>query len=254
MENENEINQRSPTVDRQNSGGRTDTGGKAEVSTKAEGKTPHADKLKSETSRSEAMKGKYRTGKKQTEGTPKLKKSGGGKKKGLKPKVGIPSPPPPGSVNFTGNQYDPDNNSAESIRDTAGNIGVLAIAARKAHPRTVAHYHAHEGQFDAETIRRFSTGETGELSENAWARRNARAGEKPVNARTIAREESIKSGSNKFAEAAKANSSDGTSDSGYASKLSDGKYAKGYKHSRTEEVSEAEISNKSSREIQVKTK
>ena len=53
----------------------------------------HADKLKNDTSRAEAMRGKFRTGKKKNADAPKVKVSGGkaGKKGGIKP--GIPGPP-----------------------------------------------------------------------------------------------------------------------------------------------------------------
>ena len=76
MENENET--RSPTSetgaarDYQGYGSGKAAGnngtGKAETGGKAEGRTPHADKLKTETSRSEAMRGKYRTGKRYLNG------------------------------------------------------------------------------------------------------------------------------------------------------------------------------------------
>ena len=114
-------------------------GGSREVKSQ-EGKTEagngrlgraYSEKLQSETSRSKSMKGKFSTGKGKSEGSKKLKRSGQGKRNGKKLGVTppIPSPPPPGSVNFTGNEYAENNNASEDVRDAAGNIGILGLAA-----------------------------------------------------------------------------------------------------------------------------
>ena len=91
----------------------------------------HSEKLRTDSSRSQSMKGKYNSGKKKSEGGKKLKKSGegkqGGKRFGFKPP--IPTPPPPGTLNFTGNEHSEDNNASEDIRDNAGTAGILGIAA-----------------------------------------------------------------------------------------------------------------------------
>ena len=109
------------------------TGGPREgmhTSNKAESGGAHSEKLRADSSRSQSMKGKYRNGKKSGEGGKKLKKSGegkqGGKRFGFKPP--IPTPPPPGTVNFTGNEHAEDNNASEDIRDNIGTAGILGIA------------------------------------------------------------------------------------------------------------------------------
>ena len=109
------------------------TGGPREgmhASNKAESSGAHSEKLRADSSRSQSMKGKYRNGKKSGEGGKKLKKSGegkqGGKRFGFKPP--IPTPPPPGTVNFTGNEHAEDNNASEDIRDNIGTAGILGIA------------------------------------------------------------------------------------------------------------------------------
>ncbi len=84
----------------------------------------HAGKLKNDTSRAEAMRSKFRTGKKKNTDAPKVKAKVEGKKGLIKP--GIPSPPPIGSINFTGDRFAEDNNSAEDMRDAAGSLGVAA--------------------------------------------------------------------------------------------------------------------------------
>ena len=86
----------------------------------------HADKLKNDTSRAEAMRGKFRTGKKTNADAPKVKVSGGkaGKKGGIKP--GIPGPPSVTNLNFTGDSFSEDNNAAEDVCDAAGTLGIAA--------------------------------------------------------------------------------------------------------------------------------
>ena len=84
----------------------------------------HADKIKNDTSRAEAMRGKFRTGKKKNADAPKVKVSGGkvGKKGGIKP--GIPGPPSVTNLNFTGDSFSEDNNAAEDVCDAAGTLGI----------------------------------------------------------------------------------------------------------------------------------
>ena len=86
----------------------------------------HADKLKNDTSRAEAMRGKFRTGKKKNADVPKVKVSGGkaAKKGGIKP--GIPGPPTVTDINFTGDAFSEDNNAAEDICSLVGNPGIAA--------------------------------------------------------------------------------------------------------------------------------
>lgn len=198
---------------------------KTETNVKGEGKTPHADKLKTETSRSQAMRGKYRSGNKTTEGKPKVKTTGSGKKNPIKPRIGLPSPPPPGSVNFTGNIHAEDNNSAEDIRDAAGNIGILAISARKAHPRLVGHYHAPEHQVDLSRMRNSVKGE--EISE-ARARARYSGGDGKLEGHANTHE---------------------ASHPGYADKISNAKYTNRFAQAET---GEADASNKASRAMQKK--
>ncbi len=93
-------------------------------------KSGYSDKLQTETARSKSMKGKYSSGSKNQKSSKKLRKSGEGKQGkriGFKPP--IPSPPPPGTLNFTGNEHAEDNNASEDLRDTAGTAGILGIAA-----------------------------------------------------------------------------------------------------------------------------
>ena len=109
----------------------------------------HAGKLKDETSQSEARKAKFRKGKKKDSNTPKLKQSGSKTNKSGKRKVGvkppIPSPPPPGSMNFTGQQYEDNNNASEDVRDAAGTAGIAIGALAK---RYVGTYQGAEQKHD----------------------------------------------------------------------------------------------------------
>lgn len=141
----------------------------------------HSEKLRTDSSRSQSMKGKYKNGAKKSEGGKKLKKSGegksGGKRFGLKPP--IPTPPPPGTVNFTGNEHAEDNNASEDIRDNAGTLGIAGLAAlqyKKAHaPRYVAPTHdwssVKEGrklsEADIEAISRTRPGGIGKAPESS---------------------------------------------------------------------------------------
>ena len=237
MENENET--RSPTSetgaarDYQGYGSGKAAGnngtGKAETGGKAEGRTPHADKLKTETSRSEAMRGKYRTGKK-TDGKTKLKKTGAGKKKSLlKPKIGLPSPPPPGSLNFTGNEHSQDNNAAEDIRDKAGTVGVLALSARKAFPKRVAHYHAPERDWKQVMENRRPIPRTQLEADGSTATDTGSSGimRGQANQRSV-------------------------SDTRYAERVKMSRARQAYTNAAEEETVKTELSNSASREIQKK--
>ena len=89
---------------------------------KSEPKTGHSEKLKSEKASSSAAKNKF--GKKKGDGSQKLKKSGEGKRRiGLK--APIPTPPPPGTKNFHGHDFQETNDVAEDIRDNAGFTGFV---------------------------------------------------------------------------------------------------------------------------------
>lgn len=125
----------------------TNTGrpqGKAE--SKSDGKSAHAEKLKTEKASSKASKSKFGKGKKGENGK-KLKKSGQGKRRvGLK--TPIPTPPPPGTRNFTGHDFDESNNSSEEVRDAMGFSGVMIAAGlrrkRRVHLRA-GNWENHEG-------------------------------------------------------------------------------------------------------------
>lgn len=125
----------------------TNTGrpqGKAE--SKSDGKSAHAEKLKTEKASSKASKSKFGKGKKGENGK-KLKKSGQGKRRvGLK--TPIPTPPPPGTRNFTGHDFDESNNASEEVRDAMGFSGVMIAAGlrrkRRVHIRA-GNWENHEG-------------------------------------------------------------------------------------------------------------
>lgn len=118
----------------------------AKSESKSEGKSTHSEKLKTEKASSKASKSKFGKGKKGENGK-KLKKSGQGKRRvGLK--TPIPTPPPPGTRNFTGHDFDESNNASEEVRDAMGFSGVMIAAGlrrkRRVHIRA-GNWENHEG-------------------------------------------------------------------------------------------------------------
>ena len=99
----------------------------------------YGGKLKTENSRSESVKAKYESGRKKPEKKNKLRKTGSGKttsgkagdkakkRTGIKPP--LPEPPQIGSTNFTGKEFEENQNASEETRDFEGNLGVIINAA-----------------------------------------------------------------------------------------------------------------------------
>ncbi len=118
----------------------------AKTESKSEAKSTHAEKLKTEKASSKASKSKFGKGKKGENGK-KLKKSGQGKRRvGLK--TPIPTPPPPGTRNFTGHDFDENSNASEEVRDAMGFSGVMIAAGLRRKRRVqlrAGNWEKHEG-------------------------------------------------------------------------------------------------------------